>query len=75
MAAKELILKRLKEAGQPLAIHELCLMGYSENNLATRISELAADGLIVGSFRPGTHFKEWKPAAIKFDEAGQGEML
>ena len=75
MSAKDLVVKRLKESPRPLAIHELNIEGYNENNLATRCSELAAEGVIVGEVRPGTHFKQWKMAGLKYDESGQGVML
>lgn len=60
--AKEMILKRLKELGRPVAVHELGVIGYSENNLATRLSELARAGVVVGARRPGFAFKEWSLA-------------
>jgi hypothetical protein len=57
--AKGEILRRLREAGKPLAVHEFAIVGYSENCLATRCPEMAKDGIIVGIVRPGKNFKEW----------------
>ena len=53
------ILDRLKDGG-PYAIHELNIAGYSENNLATRMSECHAAGLVVGRRRKGQAVKEWR---------------
>jgi DNA-binding HxlR family transcriptional regulator len=57
--AKQLIIDVLAKSDKPLAVHELPISGYSQNNLATRLSELAKDGLVFGQVRPGTHYKEW----------------
>lgn len=57
--AKSAILARLAASSVPLACHELGIMGYNENNLATRLSELAKVGLVVGTYRQGKAFKEW----------------
>ncbi len=62
MTAKQAILERLKTAPEPLSVHELAIAGYSENNLATRLSEMAKAGLVVGIRRPGKAFKEWSLA-------------
>lgn len=56
---KELILQALGNSEKPLSVHELCIEGYSENNLATRLSELSRAGLIEGTYRPGTAYKQW----------------
>lgn len=58
--AKQEIVRRLKELGKPVAVHELGVIGYSENNLATRLSELAKAGIVIGARRPGFAFKEWR---------------
>lgn len=60
--AKDLIRERLKEAGRALAVHELNIFGYSENALATRLSEMARVGVVVGVKREGKQFKEWSLA-------------
>ena len=60
MSAKSAILERLKKASLPLAVHELGLIGYNENNLATRLSELATDGFVIGRKRQGKQYKEWR---------------
>ena len=59
MIAKTAILERLKESPNPLASHELKIFGYSENNICTRLSELQKAGLVIGTYRKGTHYKEW----------------
>lgn len=60
--AKERIIKKLREVGQPLAIHEFGFPDISENAIGTRLPELAQAGLVVGSFREGKPFKEWRLA-------------
>ena len=57
--AKLEIIKRLSGSDKPLAVHEFGLFGYSENNIATRLSELAKEGAVIGKTRPGKAFKEW----------------
>lgn len=57
--AKQIIIECLRESTKPLAVHELPMTGYSQNNLATRLSELAREGVVKGQFRPHTSFKEW----------------
>ena len=57
--AKTEIIRRLAESEKPLACHELNIFGYSENCLATRLSELARAGAVIGKTRPGKAFKEW----------------
>lgn len=74
MTSISLILERLSVADKPLAVHELRIEGYSENNLATRLSELARCGEVVGRVRPGKRFKEWA-LARRFEANGQGVML
>ena len=56
---KELILQRLATSSVPLATHELHILGYSENNIATRLSEMARAGVIEGTYRKGQSYKEW----------------
>lgn len=62
LAAKTRILARLREAGEPLAVHELKIMGISDNAAATRLSELQASGLVVGEYRPHSAYKHWRLA-------------
>lgn len=57
--AKTEIIGRLALADKPLAVHEFHLPLYSENNIATRLSELAREGVVRGTVRPGKAFKEW----------------
>ena len=59
MTASQLILKRLDQAIRPLAVHELGIYGVSDNAAATRLSELAGEGKVVGTYRAGKRFKEW----------------
>ena len=79
MTASELILKRLENSPCPLALFELNIMGVSENAAATRLSELAGQGKVVGTFRSGARFKEWViakapavPAVWEGDQAAMG---
>lgn len=78
MTSKELILKRLQESSQPLAVHEFYIMGLNENNIATRLSELAKEGIVQGNFRKGKSFKEWsllKNKNVNFKFEGNGQMV
>ena len=59
MTAKIAIMGVIKREGVFLAVHEFHIKGYSENCLATRCSEMAHDGVLVGRFRIGENFKEW----------------
>lgn len=61
LTAKQEIMRVLAVASRPLAVHEIAreMMGYSENNLATRCSELARAGRIQGRIRKGFAYKEW----------------
>ena len=61
--AKQEIIRCLALAERPLAVHEMDISLYNENNLSTRLSEMARDGAVVGEIRPGKKFKEWKLAA------------
>lgn len=56
---KDFIMERLMSAQSPLAVHEFKIFTYSENNIATRLSELAKEGKIAGKYRKGQSFKEW----------------
>ncbi len=58
--SKDLIIDRLLSCGEYLAVHEMKIIGYSENNICTRVSELAKSGIIEGRYRKGFNFKEWK---------------
>lgn len=69
MTAKEMILKRLGESEEPLPVHKLGIVGYSENNLATRLSELQREGKVVGTFPGHRPYKVWALAK------GQGELF
>lgn len=67
MTAKQLILERLKEAGKALAVHELDIIGVSDNAAATRLSEAAADGLVIGITRRGCRYKEWSITPVHME--------
>jgi len=56
---KELILQTLAMSDKPLAAHEMKIIGYSENNICTRLPELAKAGLVEGTYSKGTSYKEW----------------
>ena len=59
--AKAAIIERLSEPGIVwLAVHELAIWGHSQNALATELSTMARNILVVGRFRAGERFKEWR---------------
>ena len=62
MNAKEAILSRLKEFGRAVPVHELRIVGISENAAATRLSEMAREGLVIGLTVPGFRYKAWTVA-------------
>lgn len=68
MSAYDQILKRLSESTRPLAVHELQIWGISDNAAATRLSELAQQGKVVGHYRPGKRFKEWSLVKIQAEQ-------
>lgn len=64
--ASQLILARLQEnyaqgRGSRTAVHELNIVGVSQNAAATRLSEMAKLGRVGSQVRPGKRFKEWWP--------------
>ena len=59
MTCNDRILEVLANSPTPLAVHEMKIEGYSENNVATRLSELCRAGLVEGSYRKGQSYKEW----------------
>lgn len=63
------ILRVLGGADRWLAVHELGIEKYNQNNLATRLSNLAGRGLVVGRKRPGFQYHEWSLA-----KPGQQEL-
>ncbi len=60
--ARQEILRVLAVAVEPLAAHEIVVIGYSPNTIASRISDLAAEGLIIGDVRKGKAYKQWRLA-------------
>ena len=73
MTASERILTRLSEAPYPLALFELNIMGVSENAAATRLSELQAQGKVIGVIRKNTRYKEWSINNSDFKGSGRGQ--
>ena len=72
ITAKEAIRNRLETATTSLAVHEFKLLGYSENAIATRLSEMAHAGEVIGTYRKGEAFKEWRlihvqPIQIRYE--------
>src|SRR3990167_9200471 len=65
MSAKSLILSVLEHSQIWLACHELHVPRYSENCVATRLSELQAEGKIKSRYREGKRFKEWTIAMLE----------
>lgn len=53
-----------------LAAHELQIIGYSENALCTRLSELAKEQRVTGRTRAGKHYKEWSVPCVMATIAG-----
>lgn len=62
MKAADAILARLREFNRPVPVHDLRIEGVSDNAAATRLSELARAGLVVGVPTPGKRFKSWTVA-------------
>ena len=60
ISASKLILERLADSPKPLALFELHIFGVSENAAATRLSELQAQGKVIGTYRNNKKFKEWR---------------
>jgi hypothetical protein len=59
MTAKESILEVLSKTTDKLAIHEFPFVGYNQAAISARLRELAREGKVVGTPRPGKAFKEW----------------
>ena len=77
---KDLILERLSGTNLKLAVHEFKIFTYSENNIATRLSELAKEGKIAGKYRKGQSFKEWylvkqEPEKLLFKVEQTGQIV
>lgn len=55
---------RAQIEGRPpvyLAVHEMDIIGHSQNALSTRLPEAAKLGKVHGRYRDGKKFKEWGP--------------
>lgn len=59
-SAKQEIIRKLRETDRPLAVHEFNIERVSQNNIATRLSEMAKAGVVAGAYRAGEAFKEWR---------------
>lgn len=58
--ARQALLRVLGNTRRPIAVHELDeIKDHSQNAMATELSDMARIGLVKGTFRPGTRFKEW----------------
>ena len=59
---KDRVLWHLERAKKPLAVHELrdLIGNVNENNLATRLSEYAKEGLVIGKQAEGKMYKVWE---------------
>lgn len=58
---KEVMRNRMLQADpNPLAIHELGVMGSSQTAQSMRMREMHAEGLVEGRVRKGEAFKEWR---------------
>ena len=57
--ARQSLLRVLGDARRPIAVHELEIIGHSQNALATEISDMAREGILAGNYRAGFRFKEW----------------
>ena len=58
-STKQDILERLRMADRPLAVHEFDLIGRSQNNIATRLSEMQRVGVVSGVKADGKAYKIW----------------
>lgn len=56
---KAIVYRVLSSSKTPLAVHEMGIIGYSENNIATRMSDYAREGWVEGTYRKGQSYKEW----------------
>lgn len=66
VTAANMILTRLRRLEQRdgltqawLAVHEFAMGAYSQNNVGTRLPELARQNFVVGRPREGKPYKEW----------------
>lgn len=62
MTGRQAIIKALYESPRPLALHEIPVVGINQAAASARLRELARDGIVVGTRRPGTAYKEWAMA-------------
>ena len=72
-ADHEKILRYLQFSPKALAIHEMEIEGMSQNNIGTRLPEMAREGLVSCMRLPGESFKRWKPA--QWERNGQGRLI
>ena len=71
MTCSEMLLQELQFSPKSLAVHEFSTTKehYSENNIATRLSELAHEGKVKGQVREGFAYKEW--SLVRVEKSGQ----
>ena len=60
--ATQAIISALERSGKPLALHEMGILNHSQTALSARTREMARLGLIAGTVRRGTKYKEWSLA-------------
>lgn len=67
MNAREAVIRRLYEAGQPLPLHALKVPGVSESAAGARLRELTREGITVRVQVPGKKFLAWTLAKVDSD--------
>lgn len=78
MICKDRIMEWIRYCNQPQAVHEIGIIGYSQNNIATRLNELEREGLLISNFRHGKRVKEWglsDGSKFQYDQSGQGIFI
>ena len=73
MTLKERIIRYLIFVNKPIAVHEFGWQDVSQNNLATRLSELAAEKKVESKYRDGKAYKEW--FVPRYEKTGQKILL
>jgi len=59
MRLKDKVVLHLEAFGTK-AVHEIKIMGSSENSVATKLAEAGRDGFVIGEYRKGERFKDWR---------------
>lgn len=60
MKAADLILSRLREAGRPLALHEINVPSVAQTAASARLRELRREGLVQSVPVPGFRYTAWQ---------------